>query len=386
MKCKLLVVLIILMLSLGTASVFAGGEGETAPEAKDVLAMSWDELVAAAKAEGQVALYVWYKQEYFVDALNAFKQKYGIGAQVIVAGAEDANFNKAIAEKDMVPGTMDAMIVGGKGIKPVMDLGLMIGPLKPRIPHADKLAPGPWEKQEGVETKGYLVPFMRNQTGLLYDPEKVTNPPQTWEQLTAFVDANPKRFGFNDPSKGGSGQSFVHTLLKYEAGGLDKYYGDTEVEQADVANWGQAWDWVNKRKDKLVFTSSNNDSIQRVNDGELWLTVAWDDVAYTQMSTGALFKRAKLYIPTMGFAGGGDTLGVLKNAPHPAAAILLVSFLTEAEQQQALSKVGLYPARTDLSVTSTMLKEEERKNSLLWIPAQYKALFIQEFVKNCLMK
>jgi putative spermidine/putrescine transport system substrate-binding protein len=385
MKNKLLAVLIILMLWLGTASVFAGGEGETAPPAKDVLAMSWDELVAAAKAEGQVVLYVWYKESYFVDAMNAFKQKYGIDARVIV-GSQDANFNKAISEKDTATGTIDVMIVGGQGVKPVTDFGMMLGPMKPRLAHADKLTPGLWEKQEGVETKGYLVPFMRNQTGLLYDPERVKNPPQTWEELTAFVDANPKLFGFNDPSKGGSGQSFVHTLLKYEAGGLDKYYGDTEVEQADVANWGQAWDWVNKRKDKLTFTASNNDSIKRVNDGEMALTVAWDDVAVEQMNTGGLFKRAKLYIPTMGFAGGGDTLGVLKNAPHKAAAILLVSFLTDVDQQKALNDVGLYPARTDLAVTRTMLTEAERKNSLNWIPAQYKKLFIEEFVKNCLMK
>jgi putative spermidine/putrescine transport system substrate-binding protein len=227
---------------------------------------------------------------------------------------------------------------------------------------------------------------MRNQTGLLYDPDKVPNPPRTWQELIAWVDANPKRFGFNDPSKGGSGQSFVHTLLKYEAGGLEKYYGDTTVEEADVATWGKAWEWARTRQGKVVITNSNNDSIQRVNDGELWLTVAWDDVAYTQMSSGALFKRARLFIPEMGFAGGGDSLGVLKNAPHKAAAILLVSFLTEVEQQQALGKVGLYPARTDVSVTSSLLTEAERKNSLPWIPAQYKRKFIDDFVKNVLMK
>jgi len=379
-------ILLGLLLLFSAALTFASGGTETPAAKKDVLSMSWDELVAAAKQEGQVVLYVWYKQDYFVDAMKAFKAKYGIDAQVIVSGAESANFNKAVAEKDMATGTIDAMIVGGSGIKPVIDMGLMMGPLKPRIAHADKLTPGLWERQEGLETKGYLVPFMRNQTGLLFDPEKVKNPPQTWEELTAFVDANPKRFGFNDPSKGGSGQSFVHTLLKYEAGGLDKYYGDTTVQDADVATWDKAWDWVNKRKDKLVFTNSNNDSIQRVNDGELWLTVAWDDIAVTQMNSGSLFKRAKLFIPKLGFAGGGDTLGVLKNAPHKAAAILLVSFLTEADQQKALGGVGLYPARTDVMVTSTLLSEEERKNSLLWIPAQYKQKFIADFVKNVLMK
>lgn len=383
-KCTLGLLLVLLC----SALVFAGGQKEkpvAPPAVKDVLTMSWDELVSAAKAEGQVVLYVWYKESYFVDAMNAFKQKYGIDAKVIV-GDRVANFNKAVAEKDQAIGTIDVMVCGGDSVKPMIDMGMMIGPLKPRIAHASTLTPLLWEKQEGVETKGYLVPFMRNQTGLLYDPERVQYPPQTWGELTAFVDANPKLFGFNDPSKGGSGQSFVQTLLKYEAGGLDKYYGDTEVQQADVANWGKAWDWVNARKDKLTFTASNNDSIQRLNDGELALTVAWDDVAVTQMNAGTLFKRAKLFIPPMGFAGGGDTLGVLKNSGHKAAAVLLVSFLTDVDQQRALNTVGLYPARTDVPVTSTLLTEGERKNSVPWIPAQYKGLFISEFVKNCLMK
>jgi len=380
-------ILCALLMLLCCATLFAKGSGEPASSAagKDVLKMPWEELVQSAKTEGQVVLYVWYKESYFVEAMNAFKQKYGIDAKVIV-GDRVANFNKAMAEKDQAAGTIDAMVCGGDSVKPTIDFGMMIGPLKPRIAHADKLTPLLWEKQEGVQTNGYLVPFMRNQTGLLYDPDRVKDPPQTWKQLTAYIDANPKLFGFNDPSKGGSGQSFVQTLLKYEAGGLDKYYGDTEVEQADVADWGKAWDWVNKRKDKLTFTVSNNDSIQRLNDGELALTVAWDDVAVTQMNSGGLFKRAKLFIPPMGFAGGGDTLGVLMNAPHKAAAVLLVSFLTEVDQQRALNGVGLYPARTDVPVTNTLLTEKERKNSIPWIPAQYKGLFISEFVKNCLMK
>jgi len=227
---------------------------------------------------------------------------------------------------------------------------------------------------------------MRNQTGLLYDPQRVANPPQTWEELTAFVEANPRQFGFCDPSKGGSGQAFVQVLLNYAAGGLDRYWGDTELDPADVANWGQAWAWANRRRDKVTITASNNDSIKRLNDGELSLVVAWDDVAVDQMNTGGLFKRAKLYIPQMGSPGGGDTLGVLKNAPHKAAAVLLVSFLTDVPMQKAINAVGLYPARTDVAVEKTLLTEAERKYSVPWIPAPYKKAFIAEFVKNCLMQ
>jgi putative spermidine/putrescine transport system substrate-binding protein len=385
---KLLFVLFVLGVVIGGATVFAGGKAEApAPAAKDVLSMPWNDLVEAAKKEGKVVLYVWYKENYFADVVKAFKAQYGIDVQVVV-GDMTANFNKAIAEKDAATGTIDLMVVGGEWVKPVLDLGMMMGPMKARIPDADKLDAGLWQRQEGTDTHGYLIPFMRNQTGLLYDPSRVPNPPQTWEEFTAWVDANPKQFGFCDPTKGGSGQSFVLTLLKYTAGGLDRYYGDTEVVPDKVANWKQAWDWVNQRKDKITITASNTDSAQRVNDGELSMVVEWDDVAVALMSNGQLSKDFKLYIPKLGFTGGGDTLGVLKNGQHKAAAILLASFITSAPEQIAVNApaVGLYPARTDVNVTGTLINSAERSYNVPEIPAQYKALYIQEFVKNCLMQ
>jgi len=157
----------------------------------------------------------------------------------LIVGNLEANFNKAISEKDRAVGTIDAMVVGGQWVKTSMDLDMFYGPMKDVIPDADKLTPFLWVVQEGVLTKGYLTPLHRNQTGILYDPERVSNPPQTWEELEAWIDENPKKFGFNDPSKGGSGQSFVHTLISQTTGGLDKYKGDTEVVPEKVANYHQ---------------------------------------------------------------------------------------------------------------------------------------------------
>jgi len=364
-----------------SAAVFAAGQEI------DLQTASWDEIVAAAKAEGQVTFYAWYFADYFKDASKEFEDQYGVKVNLIV-GDQNANFNKAISEKDRDVGTIDVMIVGGQWVKTTMDLDLFYGPMKNVIPDADKLAPAIWEVQEGVLTKGYLTPFHRNQTGILYDPERVSNPPQTWAELEAWIDANPKKFGFNDPSKGGSGQSFVHTLIAQTTGGLDKYKGDTDVVPEKVANWNLAWEWVNSRKDKLTFTVSNNDSITRINDGEMAMTFGWDDNVMDMMNKGNIFTRAKMYIPQMGAAGGGDTMGILKNSPHKAAAALFIYHITTKEQQlKKFEMLGAYPARTDIAIKGTLLTEEDRENNALtWFPAPYKSHMISEFVKNVLMK
>jgi putative spermidine/putrescine transport system substrate-binding protein len=381
----MLLVLICLMaagLAFGTGQQGATGPGLDYQKAK------WDQIVAAAKKEGVVTFYAWYFPDFFTEAAAAFEKQYGVKVTIVMAPDSVTNTNKAVAEKDLATGTMDCMILGGQSVKTVMDLGLFYGPIKGIIPEADKLAPSLWVVQEGVQTKGYSAPFHRNQTGLLYDPDKVKEPlPQTFAELSAWIEAHPKQFGFCVPEKGGSGQSMMHTVIKELCGGLEKYSGDTEVVPSKVANWNLAWEWVQKHKDQITLTASNNDSYQRVNGGELLMAVAWDDGVKDFINKGQMFARAKMYIPKMGLAGGGDTMGVLKNAPHKAAALLWIAHITSKEMQlKKFEMVNAFPARTDITIPAVMLTENDRANALAWFPAAYKACMISEFTKYVLMK
>jgi putative spermidine/putrescine transport system substrate-binding protein len=381
------VVLLVLVCLMAAGLAFGTGKADTTAPSIDLMKASWDQIVAQAKKEGTVTFYCWYFADFFTEAAAAFEKQYGVKANVVV-GDNNANTNKAVAEKDLPVGTIDCMIQGGQNVKTAMDLGLLWGPIKGIIPDADKLAPSLWVVQEGVQTKGYLAPFHRNQTGLVYDPDRVKEPlPQTWAELTAWIEAHPKQFGFCDPNKGGSGQAFVHTAIKELCGGLEKYAGDTEVVPSKVANWNLVWDWIQKHKDQVTITAGNNDTYQRVNGGELTLAVAWDDGIKDFINKGQLFSRAKMYIPKMGFAGGGDTMGVLKNAPHKAAALLWIAHITSRDMQlKKFEMVNAYPARTDLTIPNVMLTEKDRANAIAWFPAPYKAYMISEFTKNVLMK
>jgi ABC-type uncharacterized transport system, periplasmic component len=39
--------------------------------------------------------------------------------------------------------------------------------------------------------------MFHNQIAIAYHPSKVANPPKTFEELAAWVKANPNRFGYN---------------------------------------------------------------------------------------------------------------------------------------------------------------------------------------------
>ena len=226
---------------------------------------------------------------------------------------------KVVAEASSATGTIDALLVGGVELKSLLDAKALYGPLVRHIPDSDKLDAKLSTTQEGYATGGYLLPVYRNQTGFLYDPDKVPTPPQSWAEFTAWLDANPGQFAFNDPSKGGSGQAFVQAAIVNILGNEAKFAGDTELDQSKIADWPKVWEWLNANEDKFTITASNNDSIDRVNQGEVMMASAWDDDTAVSLSKGTLFKRAKLYIPALGMPGGGDSLGIPANAPHKAA-------------------------------------------------------------------
>lgn len=374
------------------ATMALGGSapGNMARAADDYLKMPWDQIVAAAQADKDkgVVFYSWWGEEFWRDAGKEFEARYGIPVKVIIADRA-ANISKVVAEASQAEGTIDVLHTGGVEIKSLLDANALYGPLKGVIPDSDKIDPTLFTIQEGFVHNGVLVPVYRNQVGLLYDPEKVPNPPQTWAEFIAWLDANPGQFAFNDPSKGGSGQAFVQTALLNVLGeDGKKYAGATEMDPANTADWTKVWDWFNANEDKFVITASNNDSIDRLNQGEVSMAAAWDDDTAVNLAKGALFKRAKLYVPTMGLPGGGDTLGIPANAPNKAGALLFINYLTAVETQKKLNAtLGSYVSRTDIAGGAALIPEEQRqKNQQPWLPGPYKKLYIEEFVAQVLQK
>jgi putative spermidine/putrescine transport system substrate-binding protein len=375
----------LLCAALGLAGLIAAPSLSRA--ADDYLKLPWDKVVEAAKAEGELTFYAWWGEEFWRTAAKDFEAKNGIKVTV-VTGDRAANIGKVIAEASNATGTIDALLVGGVELKSLLDAHALYGPLEGVIPDSDKLDPKLSKVQEGYATGGYLVPVYRNQTGFVYDPEKVPTPPQTWAEFTAWLDEHPGQFAFNDPSKGGSGQAFVQAAIVNILGDESKYEGDTELDKAKVADWSKVWDWFNANEDKFTITSSNNDSLDRVNQGEVLMASAWDDDTAVSLSKGTLFKRAKLYIPSLGMPGGGDSLGIPANAPHKAAAMLFVAYLIQVDVQKQLNAtIGSYLARTDVAGENALIPEEQRQqNGRPWLPGAYKGYFIQEFVSQVLQK
>ncbi len=90
-------------------------------------------------------------------------------------------------------GTIDALLIGGVELKvAARRQGALWAAGVGRHSGSGQARSGAFQGTGGLCDQQLSRPVYRNQTGFVYDPEKVpTTPPQTWAEFTAWLDANP---------------------------------------------------------------------------------------------------------------------------------------------------------------------------------------------------
>ncbi|MDG2944450.1 extracellular solute-binding protein [Exercitatus varius] len=341
----------------------------TAVQAEDLSGKSWADIEAQAKREGKVTVSVWYLQPQFRGFVKEFENKYGIKVKV-PEGTQDGNINKLIAEKNLEKGKMDVIALNADRVANVANRDILIN-LK-QLPNFEKLN----HFLQGVELGETSVGYWGNQTGFAYDPLRIKENelPQSWQDVEKYIRENPKKFGYSDPNGGSSGNAFIQRALVYVNGDYD--YRTEKIDEGQIAAWKKTWAWFNERKDALIRTASNADSLTRLNDGELIVVSAWQDHLFSLQKQGAITERLKFYVPEFGMPGGGNVLTIAKNAPNPAASLLFVHWITSPETQRKLSQeFGVRP-----------LDSESGKKDTLFFSTPWRKAEMEYFTKEVISR
>lgn len=357
-------------------TTLVGAAISTQAFATDLSDKSWDEIVAQAKEEGQVSWFVWYFQPQFREIVKSFEDEYGITV-TIPDGTLEGNVNKAMAERKRKTGDIDILATGPDKYIPVLQADLIED-----ISFIPNYADGVHLLQ-GIDSQGKGIAYWGNQTGLAYDPNSINEAdlPQSFEEIDAWLKANPKKFAINDPNAGGSGPSFVRAAIRNFDG--DKIAQMNDEFNKDLADWSQTWAWFKENKDNIALTASNADSLTRLNDGEFILVPAWEDHMASLQKQGAIDGRFKLYIPEFGMSGGGNYNSVMKNAKNPAAALLLTNWLASAEvQSQFNAEFGAAPQNKNADDSQSLILAAQRAYITAGFPALYEAEMKKQIINN----
>lgn len=226
-----------------------------------------------------------------------------------------------------------------------IEAGLYVNAKEAGLSNYDKINPLAFDGD-------YSVPYRGSQVLLAFDTTKLpqADAPRTWDDLVAWIKANPGQFIYNRPDKGGSGGNFVRRAV-HQANGLDPalFTVDNYTEEFGNEALGKAWDILADIAPSLydngAYTSGNTQSIQLLSQGVVTMVPVWSDQVLQAISQGVLPETTGLVqLQDLALVGGFSRGVILANGVNRDAAIKLADFiLTEEIQSAILTELGGFP-------------------------------------------
>ncbi len=193
------------------------------------------------------------------------------------------------------------------------------------------------------------IPYRGSSVLLAYNPKTVPTPPKTFDELMAWIKANPGKFTYNSPKSGGSGGAFVTTVLdKYLPADTAKTLRTT-YDKNLLSQWKPGWDALRGLNpyvySKGVYPTGNKGSIELLAGGQIAMTPVWSDMFISGQKAGTIAKEMKAtQISDPSFTGGASYLGIPAHAKNKANALKLADYLLSPEAQNMIAKdIAGYP-------------------------------------------
>lgn len=185
----------------------------------------------------------------------------------------------------------------------------------------------------GMNIEGYGIPMFHSQTAIAYNPDEVSNPPATFEELVQWVKDHPGKFGYNGIKGGMSGVSFTVGWVYWKSGKYEKYAVTGPFEEAEVASWEPYFKDLKAFNENVTFTAGNVGTLDALNRGEIAMGPVWVDMFYTFKLEGKMDPKIRLALPDPGMPGQPMYFVIPKNAPNPDWAMKWVEYVTSPETQ-----------------------------------------------------
>lgn len=185
----------------------------------------------------------------------------------------------------------------------------------------------------------YAQPFRGTTVVLAYDSEKVTNPPKTWDELTAWIKANPGRFAYNTPGTGGAGDSFARTAV-YN-------FMDQEAITSDDTKWEDSWgkgfeylkslhQYMYKSGGSIVYPNKNQGTLDLLNQGEIDMCPNWADMVLSQRADGTLKDTIKITQIEPALTGSFQSLVIPTFGSNTDGAYAFMNYMLSDKAQELL--------------------------------------------------
>ncbi|MGI5226698.1 polyamine ABC transporter substrate-binding protein [Actinoallomurus sp. CA-142502] len=246
----------------------------------------------------------------------------------------------------------DLMVVtNGLEFTKLVELGYLVPLDHSQMPNFTKNVGAAYKQESFDKGNVYSVPYATGLTGIAYDPSK------TGREITSIQDLWDPKF------KGKVGMmSDVQ-----EIGNFGMFAVGVDPEKSTPDDWKKAGAKLQEQKDKgIVRKYYENDYIDALSRGDVWLTMAWSgDIFQQNLNEGS---NLKFVIPKEGATIWTDNMMIPKTAENPVDALMMMDFFYRPEIAANLAEFINYvtpvPAAKDVIAADAAKATGAKKKTL----------------------
>ena len=359
-------------------------------EDKQTDTSSWSAIENDAKGK-EVTMLMWmgdakinqYMKNYIVPKV---KKEHNINLQII-DGQGTGVVQLLMTEKqaNKQKSDIDLIWINGETFYQLKQIKALYGPWTNKLPNSKYIDfKNPFigtDFQQPIN--GYEMPWGNVQMAIIYNSDKVQNPPQTRAELLAFVKVNPGIFTFDNQF---TGLTFLKALLIDISGNKDELQGNFDKNKY-VKYSTELWKYVNELKPYLwrkgtVFPEGVTQMHQLFANGELWFTMSNNDAEVdSKIAEGFFSNSAKAYVPSFGSIQNSHYIGIPSNSGNKSAAMVVANTLISVDAQVHKMNPTIWGDGTVLDINSLSESDKtkfeqntQRKKAPKRIDIQNKAL------------
>lgn len=359
-------------------AVLACGGSEPAPR---VDAARWEDVVASARGT-TVRWRMWrgdpsinaYVDEWVTPRLA---ERYGITLQPIEGLGPDIVTQLRVEAQAGAAGTADLVWINGETFAALQRDSLLYGPWAQRLPSAaliDSASPIVARDFER-DPAGFESPWGRVQFALIYDTLRTPSPPRSVAELEDWIMAHPGRFTHDQGFTGAT----LHKIILYAVnGGVDSLQGGfTE------ARWNRAsvplFAWLERTRGAFwregrAFPPGVADLHRLFANGEVDFSMSNNQhEVLTKVREGVLPSSARALLLRDGTIANSHFVGIPRNAPNVAGAMVVADFLLSPEAQYEKLRPEVWADGTVLAVDRLPEPWQARFRALASVPGSIPA-------------
>jgi putative spermidine/putrescine transport system substrate-binding protein len=411
MKRMTLILVVLMMLVLSTTAAQDSDElmGEVPGYA------TWADVLAAVKGT-TVNWHMWggsdkINSDVDNDIGARVQELYGITLNRVPLVDTADVVNKILDESaaGVTTGSVDLIWINGENFRTLKDASLLYGPWSEAIPNAKFVN---WADPSlafdfGTPVEGYESPWGHAQFVMEYNTALVGDaPPKTFEDLTAWVEANPGLFTY-PAIPDFTGSVFLRHVFYWAAGGPEPFLGP--FDQAVFDQYApKVWEYLNALEPNLWRAGETYPEASALTDLLANQEVAFNmgygpGNAASSILEGKYPETIRTFVFDTGTISNNNFVTIPFNAPNPAGAMVIANFMLGEEFQLKMSDPALWGWLSPISPTmyssdfqaavaaferhpATLSTEELAAGALPEPPSAWVTAMEQGWVENVLQK